>query len=173
MAQNKLKFGERLIYGTSLTYILHNNENLLGANFHEFTWDNNLAVNITPSLYFGLSYKHIHTRGSMVFPDSENKANYFMTNAFFQYDILPREKMRLFPEVSWGYGNYCFCGVEDPVKIGGLHYLGLGLGFDYPITERISIDIGMMFYNIINELDIPKGDYNIYTLGVNFDIINK
>lgn len=172
-AQSKLKFGERLIYGSSLTYILHSDEDLLGVNLHEFTWNNNIAVNVTPSLYFGIGYMFIHTRGSMVVPDSPRKENYNLTTAFFQYDVLPRKKMRVFPELSWSYGNYCFCGYDDPLNIGGLHYLGFGAGLDYPITKRLSIDISMMFYNIINEIDIPKGDYNIYTLGLNFDIINQ
>lgn len=172
-SQSQLKFGERLIYGTSLTYILHNDTELPGYNFHEFTWNNNLAVNITPSLYFGLGYLFIHTRGSVLTPDSPNRENYNLTTAFLQYDLFPKMKMRVFPEVSWSYGNYCFCGFDDPYKVEGLHYLGLGIGGDYPITDRLSIDVGMMFYNIINDLDTEKGDYNIYTLGLNVDIINK
>ncbi|MFK7948233.1 MAG: hypothetical protein AB8G11_11615 [Saprospiraceae bacterium] len=172
-AQQKLKFGERLIYGTSLTYIVHNDTELPGYNFHEITWSNDLAVNITPSLYFGLGYLFIHTRGSLLTPDSPNRENYSLTTAFFQYDFFPEKRMRIFPEVSWSYGNYCFCGFDDPYKVEGLHYLGLGIGGDYPITDRLSINLGMMFYNIVNDLDTPKGDYNIYTLGLNFDIINQ
>jgi hypothetical protein len=172
-SQKKLKFAERLIYGSSLTYILHNDENFREIKFHEFTWNNNIAVNITPALYFGIGYMFVHTRGSMVFPNSPNKENYNLTSAFLQYDFIPNEKMRIFPEVSWSYGNYCFCGIEDPEKIEGLHYLGLGAGLDYPITDRLSIDVAMMFYNIVSDIDIRKGDYNIYTLGLNFDIINQ
>lgn len=170
-SQSKLKFGERLILGSSLTYIMHNNEEFPAFKFHELTWNSNIAVNITPALYFGLGFMYLHTSGS-TFPNPPRQDNYNLTTAFLQYDILSKRKMRFFPEVSWSYGNYCFCGNNDPYKVEGLHYLGLGAGFDYPISKRFSIDVAMMFYNIINDLGTPKGDYNIYTLGLNFDIIN-
>jgi hypothetical protein len=169
--QKKLKFGERLIYGSSLTYILHNEAAFPDFNFHEFTWSNNIAVNVTPSLYFGLGFKYIYTNGAF-YPNPPTKQRYNMTTAFFQYDFFPKEKMRLFPEIVWAYGNYCFCGIKNPKKIEGSHYLGAGLGFDYPITNRLSIDLSMMFYDIINKTTQEKGEYNIYILGLNFDIIN-
>ena len=51
-SQSKLKFAERLIYGTSLNY---DKNSYLDITTVDFSWHNNLAVNITPALYFGLA----------------------------------------------------------------------------------------------------------------------
>ncbi|MFT6148794.1 MAG: hypothetical protein ACJAUH_001480 [Saprospiraceae bacterium] len=53
-----LKFGEHIVVGTPLTYILHNNQ--------EFTRNNNIAANLNKSLYFGLGYRHLYTQGSTI-----------------------------------------------------------------------------------------------------------
>ena len=168
-----LKFGERIIAGTSLTYILHNNETFQGANYHEFTWNNNIAVNLNKSLYFGLGYMYLHTQGSTVFPYSDHKETYNLTTAFLQYDFLPKQKDRLFFEASWSYGNYCSCGNEDPFKVEGLHYLGLGGGYELPISDRFSLDLAFMLYESVNYEDVQRFNYTQYIIGLNFDFVNQ
>ena len=171
-AQN-LKFGERIIAGSSLTYMLHRNEDLPKTNFHEFTWNNNIAVNLNQSLYFGLGYLYLYTKGSVVFPYSDHKETYNITTAFLQYDFLPKQKNRAFAEVSFGYGNYCFCKSEDPFKVEGLYYLGLGGGYEWAFSKRFSLDVAFMAYDVLNYKDAYQFNYTQYVVGLNFDFVNK
>ena len=169
-AQEELKFGQRFIVGTSMTYILERNE-FLPNNYHEFTWNKNIAINITKSLYVGLSYQNIYTRGSSVRIKDENN-NYNIFGAFLQYDFLPLRKDKLGIELSWNYGNYCTCGSDDPYKNDGLNYIGIGGGYERPITKLISAEVGFYLYDIIGKVE-NKYAFTQYIVGLNFDLINK
>ena len=165
--QDTNKLGNRLIVGTSLTYIWETNDDLPNT-YHEFTWNKNVAVNLNKYIYLGISHLNINTRGS-IFDTSKSKNNYYLTGIFSQFDFLPSKKERLFIEGSWNYGNYCTCGNEDPFREGGLHYLGIGLGYDYPIYKNISLDLSFVGYKPLNATD--KYTYTQYVIGLNFDLM--
>ena len=168
--QNELRFGQRIIIGTSLTYIQHTDEFIRTNRYHEFTWDKNIAININRSLYAGISFKNIYTRGASSFP-SDQKSNYIMAGGFFQYDFLPKQKNRLFLEASWNWGNYCTCDPE-PYKEENLNYLGVGGGYDFPLRDNISLDLSFVTYNILKDIEYKFG-YTQYTIGLNFDFTKQ
>ena len=173
--QKNIHFGERLILGSSLTYIFDFNRENYNIRYDEYTWDKNIAVSLNKAMYVGLSFKNTYTRGSIVSKADYKKERYFLVGTFFQYDFIPENKNRLFAEISWNYGNYCTCKKYDPYKKEGLHYLGIGGGFDFPINRFISIDLGFMVYNIINKIEGNYGKYGYtqYIIGLNFDLISR
>ncbi|MFK7947245.1 MAG: hypothetical protein AB8G11_06640 [Saprospiraceae bacterium] len=168
-SQSKLKFAERLIYGTSLNY---DKNSYSGITTVDFSWHNNLAVNITPALYFGLGFTHIRTRITNS-TDLPHKKTHNMMVAFLQYDALPKKKARFFPEISWGYGNYCICEFDNPFQEESLHYIGFGGGFELPIKERLSINAGVMSYSPLHSSYSLDREYNRFNLGLSFNIINS
>ena len=164
--QAPLRFAERGILGTSLTYIPNQAER--GAPvYHELTWHKNIAVNITPSLYVGLSYLSLYTFGSSIRRNND-RANYFLFGSFVQYDFLPKNKSRFFLESSWHRGNYCTCGVEDPYKREGLNYISLGFGFEFPLKYNFSLEVGGASYQILDSIRI-KYTYTQYVAGINYN----
>lgn len=162
------KFGERIILGTSLTYVFNTIDGM-DTYYHEFTWNKNIAVNLNKRMYLGLSYLNIYTRGSAYYFD-QPKNQYSMAGVFFQYDFLPKRKNRLFGEVSWNLGDYCTCGNRDPYQQDQLHYLGLGAGYDLPIGKFISLDFAAIGYIILGK-QTDKYLYSQYVIGLNFDLI--
>ena len=168
-SQSKLKFAERLIYGTSLNY---DKNSYLDITTVDFSWHNNLAVNITPALYFGLGFTHIRSRITNSI-DLPQKKTHNMMVAFLQYDALPKKKARFFPEISWGYGNYCLCELDNLLPEESIHYLGFGGGFELPIKERLSVNAGVMSYAPLDNSESLDREYNRFHLGLSFNIINS
>lgn len=169
-AQSDLKFGQRLILGTSLTYIFDKNRDI--DNFYnEFNWNKNIAVNLTKSLYVGIGHRNFYTQGSS-YSLSEEKNRYMMFGVFAQYDFLVKKKDRIFAEIAWDWGNYCTCGRRDPYKVEGLHYFGIGGGVDFPLNRFLSLDFSVVIHHILEDIDF-KYTYNQFTLGLNLDIISS
>lgn len=170
-AQNDLKFAQRIIIlGNSLTYMTEYND-AIPARYHEFTWNKNISINITPNIYTGISYQNIYTSGSTV-NISSNKNKYHLVGVFFQYDFLPKVKNKLFVETSWNYGNYCTCGNKDPYEVKWVNYIGFGGGYELPLNDIISLDLSFILYRIIENIE-SKYNYTQYVVGLNIDLINQ
>jgi hypothetical protein len=166
-------FGDRLIIGTSVTYIWENNKAVTRNMHHEITWDKNIAVSLTRSLYFGLSHKSIFTRGSSFFDDKNNRERYSVAGAFAQYDLIQQNQKRLFVELSYHIGDYCTCGYQtDPYRRNRLRYLGMGGGIDLPIWKSISLDLAFIHHNILNRVPQKYG-YNLYVVGLNYNLVRS
>lgn len=162
-------FGDRIIIGTSLTYIPASNE-FDEYTYHELTWHKNIAVYVGYNLYAGIQHLNIYTSGSVLFGVDDRRENYYMAGAFLQYDLLKKYKARIYPEVSYNIGNLCNCGNGDSYRVENLQYLGWGGGADYPITNWLSIEAGLHFYLIIQKQPVEKYGFSQYILGLNIDI---
>jgi len=167
-SQELNKFAQRIIVGTSLTYIGERNRDIPNQ-YNEFTWNKNIAVNVGKNFYLGISHQNIYTKGSLV-TDEFPRNNYNIAGVFTQFDFTPKDKNRLFAELSWNYGNYCTCDDGDPYKRGGLNYIGLGGGYDHPINDFLSLDFSFVVYKILGEVP-EKYAFTQYVIGLNFDII--
>jgi hypothetical protein len=166
-AQPPETFGERLIVGTSMSYVWETDETIPNT-FHELTWSKNIAVNLTRHLYLGLDYRSLWTQGS-AYTFSEQQQRYFMVGSFVQFDLLPNDPIRLFLEISSYYGNYYQpLGQEDPVKKDSLWYFGGGAGLDIPLTRYLSLDLAFIFHDTYGTWRDTAG-YNIYIIGLNFN----
>jgi hypothetical protein len=169
-AQADRPFGKYLVIGTSVTYIWDHNRDITQNLFHETTWDKNIAVSLTSSLYFGLSHKSIFTRGSSFFDHKKDRARYSVTGAFVQYDFIKQSQNRMFAELSYHIGDYCTCGhLIDPYRINRLRYLGMGGGIDLPIWKSISLDLAFIHHYILNKVPQKYG-YNLYVVGLNYNV---
>jgi len=168
--QNKssyLKFAERFLYSTSFVWIPtqgYYKENWL----HEFTWYNSLSLNINKSIYVGIHYLMIFTKGSVIYNESPIE-NYNVYGLVFQYDFLPRFENRLFIETSINKGNYCTRSDDDPYKLSDLSYWGLGIGYDFPLYKRVSFRVGFTNYSILNKVK-DKTNFTQYVLGLNVNL---
>jgi len=181
-AQKKRKFAEHLIYNTTLSYLNRSDAAFSNIERQELAWNNNVAVSLTSSLYFGIGFFHIRTRDIATF-NLLQKQNYNMAIAFLQYDIypifakkfvLPKEKVRFYPELHWGYGNYCFCGFNTTLEAENAHYFGYGFGMDFYVKKKLAISIGLLAYDPLNEeIDASSRDYYTYKIGLSFDIIRQ
>lgn len=178
-AQNQ-KFADRWILGSSLTYIRFSDGPLAESVYNEFSWTNNVAVNINQFVYFGIEYINLFTKYKGYQIEEKNK--YYLVGAFTQIDVLElagiytnikERKGRFFVELAYYHGNYCECGFNSlPYQVDGLNYFGFGFGADYPILDWLSIDVA--FKSNYNLADISeKTAYNYYILGLNIDIVSK
>lgn len=169
-AQAKHAFGKHLVIGTSATYIWEDNKDITQNVYQEITWDKNLAVSLTNSIYFGLSHKHIFTRGSSYLDGKNDKSTYFVTGAFAQYHFMLDRNRRFFFEMSYSIGDYCTCGgTIDPYRKRFLNYLGMGGGVDLPLWKGISLDLAFIHHHIFNKVPLKYG-YNIYVVGLNYTL---
>jgi hypothetical protein len=172
-AQADRPFGKYLVVGTSVTYIWDHNRDITQNVFHETTWDKNIAVSLTNSLYLGLGHKSIFTRGSSYIDGKRDRERYFMTGAFIQYDFIPHSKNRLFAELSYNIGDYCTCGhMIDPYRISLLYYLGFGGGIDLPLWKNISLDLAFINYHILDKIP-QKYSYTQYIIGLNYTLVRS
>ncbi len=181
MAQNKMKIGERIIIGNSLTYIWETND-LIPNTYQEFTWNKNIAVNLTNTLYGGISYQNLFTNGSIV-SANQVKNRYYLAGVFVQYDFLPAKPNRLIAELSWNVGNYCTCGDGDPYEFVNannnanetlnnsnvLNYIGVGGSYEIMLHQFLALELGFYNYNILGDVK-EKYNYTQYIIGLNFDI---
>lgn len=169
-AQAERHFGNHLVIGTSVTYIWDVNRHITDNFYHETTWEKNIAVSLTRSLYIGLSHKDIFTRGSSYIDYKNDRERYFLTGIFAQYDIIPKSPNRLSAELSYNIGDYCTCGhMIDPYREGLLNYLGFGGVIDLPIRGGFSLDLSMMNYHILDAIPL-KYRYTQYVIGLNYTI---
>lgn len=168
-AQANNAFGQRLTIGTSVTHIWEDNPDVSNT-YNETTWEKNIAVSLTRSLYFGLSHKHIFTWGSSVAERQNDKARYHMFGPFVQYDFLPDKASRLIAEVSYNVGDYCTCGTLDPYRVAGLSYLGWGFGYDMPLWRGLSLDLAFTAQYILNEIQPFSYSYTQYIIGLNYTL---
>jgi hypothetical protein len=170
-----LKFAERLMLNTSLTYIFNSEEDLgTGTRgfYQELVWKKSIAINLTKSIYFGFSHHNIYSFGSSYVRNSDYRESTYLLGTFVQYDFLPRYKERVYLEASWNYGNHCTCGINgDPFKKDDLTYLGIGGGVTFPITKRFSVDLAMIAYFIRSD-ELGKYAYNPYIINFVWDISN-
>ncbi len=167
--QNKssyLKFGERILYSTSFVWIP--NQGYYRENWlHEFTWYNSLSLNINKFIYIGVHYLYIFTKGSTIYTESPSE-QYGIYGLVLQYDFLPRFENRLYFETSYSKGDFCPCD-DDPYKLPDLSYLGIGLGYDFPLFKRISFRIGFTNYIVIDDIK-DKSNFTQYVLGFNINL---
>ena len=148
--QESASLGDRIIIGSSVTYIWDTNDTKAPINYYkELTWTKNISVNLNKNFYAGLNYQNIYTSGASVKMNRE-KEKFSIVGIFANYDFWPKKKKRLFLETSLNYGNYCTCGQGDPYRRKGLIYLGWGGGYDMPLLKNISLDLSFMSYPILN-----------------------
>lgn len=167
VSETKIKFANTLVYSSSFTYIFNSKTISFDDKYnvyHEKTWANSLALNLNKSLYFGIDYLYMWTSGS-AYENIISNNNYYLYGLKFQYDFIPQYRDMLFAEASLSYGNYCTCGKLDPYKLDGLVYLGMGVGYDLPITKMLAFRMGFNNYLILNKVE---GKYNFtqYILGL-------
>lgn len=168
-AQGGVRFGEKIILGTSLTYIWEDNKPFVENFYQEITWDKNIAISLSSSLYAGLMHKSIFTSGSRYFEDQNERNRYNMTGLFIHYDVLPRSQHRLFGELSYLVGDYCTCGPTDPYRVRNLNYWGWGFGYDLPLWRGFSLDLAFNAHYILNDI-ATKYSFTQYVVGLNYAI---
>jgi hypothetical protein len=156
----------------SYTYLFDRKPDFPEVGLHELTLNLNLLYEISPNFNLGLQYLGIRTHGS-AYTYSEEWRKFFMAGMLVQYDMLPRNKIELFPEVSINYGNYCPCGQFDPFEHAGIFYFGYGFGADIPLSKRLFIDTGLHFYRPISDLSQFNGVYAYggYILGLSYRLL--
>jgi hypothetical protein len=166
-SNEQLRFGQRFLYGTSLTYIPQfvSYSDLV---YHELTWTNRISVNVGKSIYLGLHYLSIYTSGSIV-NNSKSISSYNVFGIKATYDFLPSYDDGLFLESSFNLGNYCTCGNLDPFLHPKLYYWGLGLRYDYPLLKRLALNVGFTNYVILNRI-ADKYNFTQYTLGISINM---
>lgn len=182
LKSQKLGFAERLIIGSSLTYVP--DSQFPQAVFHELSWSKNIAVNVTDFAYFGIEHINVFTKGD-AYVESDQRKKYFLVGLFSQVDFIrlfsglhnrldsqKMKKLRLFAELSYYYGNYCTCGDFSPYMVDGLNYLGWGGGVEYPLTKWLSVEASLKFNHILTKIP-RKYNYNLYIIGLNIDLTGK
>ncbi|HRQ28785.1 MAG TPA: hypothetical protein PLU49_01845 [Saprospiraceae bacterium] len=165
--ETKIKFANTLVYSSSFTYIFDSQTKTYDGKYniyHEKTWANGLSLNLNKSLYFGFDYLYMWTSGS-AYDDIKSNNNYYLYGLKFQYDFIPQYRDMLFAEASISYGNYCTYGKLDPYKLDGLVYLGMGVGYDLPITKMLAFRMGFNNYLILNRVE-EKYNFTQYILGL-------
>ena len=159
-------FARYMIAGTSLTYIRNTYEDSYGYTYpdDEFTWNINVGIPLTKKLFTGLQVLNIYASEVSV-----PKEYYVIYGLFSQYNFLKDHQHRLFIELSINKGNYCLCDYL-PSRHENLYYLGMGLGYDLPLSKRIPglyLDLAFLAYGILNPIE-NKDLYTQYIIGINY-----
>lgn len=164
LAQNERFFADKLIIGTSLTYIRNTYEYY--DVFNEYTWNANIGISMSKRLFSGLQLLNVYTNEQ----HSKSINKHSIVGIFSQYDFFQFQDSRLFAELSLNTGNYCTCGYITS-KRDGLYYLGAGIGLDYPLKfiQGLSIDLSFVTYEILNKIE-NKYSYTQYVVGLNYKI---
>jgi hypothetical protein len=166
--QNRPKtYLDRLILGSSLTVIPDDYAlSSLGGSYTrlEYTWNTNLAIDISPKWRFGFQYLSISAKNYY-----KARENFFLAGSFLQYNFIPKniDRRRIYFETSYNLGNYCTCGELEPYKKDNLKHLGFGMGGDFKINNWLHIDIAFVNYIIFNKIP-EKYNYTQYILGLDF-----
>jgi len=158
--------------GSSLTYTNYANVTDYPTGEHlykEFTWNINLATNISKRVNLGIQVLNIYTSGTHI-----DNSNYLIYGLFSQYNFLGGKKTptKLFIEGSINKGNYYTGGTLDPYLKEGLYYVGCGMGLDIPlrnISKNLFLDVAFMNYWILNDI-FDKYNYTQYIIGLNYYI---
>lgn len=160
--QTESSFAKSLKINLTGTYIFDSKE-VNGNNFHEFVIGTQASFSITKSLYFGGQFLLILTKDNY----EKKMNNYFLSGVFVNYDVLPKKRLNLYPEVSFSIGNYCTCDKDKPYRVNNLKYLGMGIGVDIPISKRNNFYIHTSFnaHFIVNSIP-KKSSFNIYRVGL-------
>jgi len=168
-------FADKLVVGTSITLVREANSILRQDTpaFSEWTWHKNIAVNLNKNIHIGINIQNIYTKGSH-FTFSEEKNQYYIAGIFGQYRFNLNDKFDFYGEASWNIGNYCNCEESrDPYELNRLHYIGIGAGFDYALTEKLHLDVAFTPYYILRReeivLDRPYLYHPQYILGLNYE----
>jgi hypothetical protein len=154
---------DKVTVGTSLTFINDKIKEPIAYTYDEYTWNTNLAIDITKRWRVGMQYMGLWTK-----KDKVSDGNYFIAGTFGQFNLIPyAEKARLYVEGSLNIGNYCTCLPDRPYLRDNLYYYGLGGGIDWAITKWVHLDLGFFNYNIINKFS-EKYNYTQYIVGLDF-----
>lgn len=140
-----------------------------GYIYHEYTWSANLALDLNQRFRVGAENKTLFTRSAL-----SGNNTYFMAGVFGQYDFLTQRKggFRFFPELSFHYGNYCTCDPGDPHQVNGLVFIGFGLGFNWPLSKRLLLDIAFTNHEILNKNPYTY-NFTQYIVGVDYRLSRK
>lgn len=169
----KKAYLDRITIGTSLTVIPSESQydNISNEVFEypEYTWNMNLAIDITRSWRMGFQYMAIYPRSKYFAPQQ-----FFIGGTFLQFNIIPKSipRNRVYLEGSYNLGNLCSCGNFEPYKVDNIRYWGLGFGADLKLTNWLRLDLGFFNYQIFNKI---QGKYNWtqYIVGLDFPITIK
>jgi len=157
-------FLKSLVFGTSLTFKWDGSA-FNSDFFQEYTWHMNGGITLHKQAIIGIqTLKILSKSGSKAWNSS------YIYGFFTQYDFFPKQKFRLFSELSINRGNYCTCGNFDPYTVENLNYLGYGFGFDLPISshsDKLVLDVSFYNYLILNDID-AKYNYTQYIIGLNY-----
>ncbi len=153
----------------SYTVISEFNDTDKSVRYVEKTLNLNMTYEIRSAHKLGIQYLNINTAGSS-FTFSKKKSKYFLVGILYQYDLLSKSKIDLFPELAINYGNYCTCGNKDPFQKNGIIYISYGFGIDFPIYKNFYIDTGFHFYQPSFNLDDVSYSYAYtqYILGISY-----
>lgn len=168
---NKIYF-DRLILGTSLT-LIPNNYTFANSSedylYLEYTWNNNIAIDITRRWRMGFQYLATLTKSEI-----SASQKYFMAGTFLQFNFLPKDikRDRLYIEASYSLGNHCSCGDFEPYKLDNIRYWGLGAGADFKLTNWLRLDLGFFNSQIFNKIE-GKYNWTQYIMGLEFLISIK
>lgn len=164
-------FAKRVIVGTSLTYIPNSDEPNTNFTLHELTWSANASISVTKKIHVSWSYMHIYTSGSLTGLNIEPET-YFTTGVFGQYDFLQYEKLRIYGQLSYDFGNYCTYDLPrpEPSKVEGVNYAGWGLGLTYRLAKYVSEDLAFDSRYLLNMKEFRPYAYTLYIIGINLDI---
>jgi len=167
------QFAKSLTLGTSYTYIWNRTElapNFRPITYREFIWNTNIALEVFPKWHLGFMYLHVNTISEV---NTIRRQQHNIFGLFSQYDLYTTEdNWRVFAEVQYAYGDFCTCGNLDPYREQDIHYLGLGLGGEVPISKRWWLDLAAYSSLILN--DIPsKYNFTQYVVGINYKLIAK
>ncbi len=169
----KKTYLDRITVGTSLTVIPneshYNNFSNEVFEYPEYTWNTNLAIDITRSWRMGFQYMAIYPRSKFFAPQQ-----FFIAGTFLQFNMLPKNlsRNRVYLEASYNLGNKCSCGNFEPYKVDNIRYWGLGFGVDLKLTNWLRLDIGFFNYQIFNKID-GKYNWTQYIVGLEFPISIK
>lgn len=126
-------------------------------NSNEFYYENTtnfaFTLPITERLRIGTQFISIANR---VTREPVDRA--YAGSVFAQFNFRAQKRLGIYLETGYALANYCPCGDEEAYSIDSVnHFLQIGLGANFKLTNRIHIKAGLINYS---PLQGPEDIYN-------------
>jgi hypothetical protein len=151
------QFGRELQIGTGG---LVSGDTDIGQNhfFDFYLLNTKLSISIAKRTHLG--YRNFLIVQS---PPNEEKLRFAIHGGYIQYDFLERDRIRLWAETGYYFGDYCSRGLSDATKRKGSNFAQIGLGSSIRLFDQFALEFsGRKGFYLPTIPNIRSGDIGFF-----------
>jgi hypothetical protein len=131
-----------------------NNNNYLDF----YLLNSKLSISVANRTHLGYRNKFI-----VQSPPNKEELRFVIHGAYVQYDFLERDRLRLWAETGYYFGDFCTCGLFDAIRREGSNFAQIGLGSSYRVFDQFAIELsGRKGFYLPTIPDIKSSDIGFF-----------